>query len=158
ALLLGVSVAWRQRGTRGGLLFLLVPLTIAAWAACFSLMLCARDAAVALVWARAAYLAIPLIPAAVYSFTLASTRSERPRRQRAVLLWLLAAACLGLFVGSDVFLDGLHRYAWGCYPRFRWPTLFFVAYFLGGLALSLREQQLDAERAGTEVHRGRSRA
>jgi len=158
ALSLGAWVVWQQRGRRVGLLFLLMPLTIAAWLVCFSLMLCSVDEALAGVWARAAYLAIPLIPAAVYGFTLAATQPRPGRAWRAAALWLLSALWVVLFVRTDLLMDGLHHYAWGDYPRFRWPSLLFVGGFLGGLLLSLREQQVDARRAGDERHRARSRA
>ena len=137
ALMLGVAVVRRERFSRVSLLFLLVPLTIAVWLCCFSLMYCARDLGVALACARAAYLGIPFIPAAIYSFSVAATGRARRRRAITVAVWALSALASAVFVRSDAFLQGLYRYPWGYYPRFTRLGLLYVGFFVTVLALSL---------------------
>jgi diguanylate cyclase (GGDEF)-like protein/PAS domain S-box-containing protein len=158
ALLLGGAVVRRERFSRVSLLFGLIPLTIAVWLISFSLMLASSDYGSALFWARAAYLGIPFIPAAIYTFTVAATRATPRRRWTAGALWLLSALAAAVFVGSNAFLEGLYRYPWGYYPRFTRTGLVYVGFFLLALLLSLCEHWLDARGADTERHRSRSRA
>jgi diguanylate cyclase (GGDEF)-like protein/PAS domain S-box-containing protein len=158
ALILGAAVARRERFSPVSLLFFLIPLTIAVWLSCFSLMFCSLDYGVALAWARAAYLGIPFIPAAIYSFTVAATGAAPRRRVVVGVIWLLSAVASALFVGSRAFLEGLYRYPWGYYPRFSRLGLAYVAFFLAVLLSSLYEQWIDSRRAENERHRSRSRA
>jgi Amt family ammonium transporter len=158
ALLLGAAVVRRERFSRVSLVFLLIPLTIAVWLCCFSLMYCARDVRGAAAWARAAYLGIPFIPAAIYSFSVAATGAARRRRWVAGAIWLLSVLASAAFVGSDAFLEGLYRYPWGYYPRFTRLGLVYVAFFVAVLALSLYEHWIDSKAAETERHRSRSRS
>jgi diguanylate cyclase (GGDEF)-like protein/PAS domain S-box-containing protein len=158
ALMLGAAVVRRERFSRVSLLFLLILLTIAVWLCCFSLMYCALELGVALAWARAAYLGIPFIPAAIYSFTVAATGAQRRRRAVTVAVWALSALGSAVFVGSDAFLEGLHRYPWGYYPRFTRLGLVYVAFFVAVLALSLYEHWMDSRAAETERQRNRSRS
>jgi hypothetical protein len=45
--------------------------------------------------------------------------------------WILSAAGAAMFLLSDVFLAGVYRYSWGYYPRYAWPSLFYLAVFFG---------------------------
>ena len=69
-LVLGVSVVIRERYSLVSRAFLLMLFTASVWFFAFSWMYCARDEAVALWWAKAAYLVVPFICAAMYHFTL----------------------------------------------------------------------------------------
>ena len=158
ALSLGAAVVRRERFSRVSLLFLLVPLTIAMWLCCFSLMFCSQDEGTALAWARAAYLGIPFIPAAIYSFTVAATGTGRKRRPVVAAIWLVSALASAVFVGTRAFLEGLYRYPWGFYPRFTRLGLAYVAFFVAVLLLSLHEHWIDSKAAETERHRSRSRS
>jgi len=110
ALLLGAAVVRRERFSGVSLLFGLIPLTIAVWLISFSLMLASSDYRTALFWARTAYLGIPFIPAAIYTFTVAATGPTPRRRWTAGALWVVSALASGVFVGSNAFLEGLYRY------------------------------------------------
>jgi diguanylate cyclase (GGDEF)-like protein/PAS domain S-box-containing protein len=158
ALLLGVAVVRRERFSPVSLIFLLVPLTITVWLVCFSMMVLARDTAVALPWARAAYVGIPFIPAAIYSFSVTATGTATRRRGLLLGVWTLSAVASALFVGSRAFLEGLYRYPWGHYPRFSRLGLVYVGFFLAVLLLSLYEHWIDSRGAETERHRARSRS
>jgi diguanylate cyclase (GGDEF)-like protein/PAS domain S-box-containing protein len=158
ALILGAAVVSRERFSRVSLIFLLVPVTIAIWLACFSLMFLSVDPDVAFTWARAAYLGIPFIPAAIYTFSVTATGTAARRRAAVAAVWLLSALASGLFVGSVAFLEGLYRYPWGYYPRFTRLGLAYVAFFLVVLLMSLYEHWIDSKGAESQAHRSRSRA
>jgi diguanylate cyclase (GGDEF)-like protein/PAS domain S-box-containing protein len=158
ALILGAAVVRRERWSRVSLIFLLVPLTIAMWLVCFSLMYLSSDPGVAFTWARAAYLGIPFIPAAIYTFTVTATGTAGRRRPAVAAVWLLSALASGLFVGSRAFLEGLYRHPWGYYPRFTRLGLAYVAFFVVVLLMSLYEHWIDSKAAESEAHRSRSRA
>jgi Amt family ammonium transporter len=158
ALLLGAAVVRRERFSRVSLLFLLIPLTIAIWLVCFSLMFLSHDYGVALAWARTAYLGIPFIPAAIYSFTVSATGTAARRRPVTAAVWALSALASALFVGSGAFLEGLYRYRWGHYPRFSNLGLVYIAFFVAVLLLSLYEHWIDSKAAESERHRRRSRS
>jgi diguanylate cyclase (GGDEF)-like protein/PAS domain S-box-containing protein len=156
ALLLGGAVVRRERFSRVSLLFGLIPLTIAVWLTSFSLMLASSDYGSALFWARTAYLGIPFIPAAIYTFSVAATGAAHRRRWATAALWVLSALASALFVGSNAFLDGLYLYPWGYYPRFTRLGLAYVGFFVVALLASLYEHWIDARGADTERHRTRS--
>ena len=158
ALLLGGAVVRRERFSRVSLLFLLIPLAIAVWLTCFSVMFGASDYRSALAWARSAYLGIAFIPAAIYTFTVAATGAAHRRRWATAALWIVSSVAAALFLGSNAFLDGLYRFPWGYYPRFTRLGLAYVGFFVAALLASLYEHWIDARAADTERHRARSRA
>ena len=139
-LLLGVFVLFRERGSREAVCFSLVAGSISIWLGCFSVLYLAVDERVALVWARSAYLGICLIPAALYGFAVAVTRSRRRWLVRAG--WLLSAGFALASAGAGPGED-LYHYWWGFYPRFRWLGVPFLAFFFLMLALSLHEYWRD---------------
>ncbi|HLX06466.1 MAG TPA: EAL domain-containing protein [Thermoanaerobaculia bacterium] len=144
-LLLGATVMVRGRGAREARHFTWLAAAICIWLFCFSFMYLAADERVALAWAKAAYLGITFIPAALYHFTLAVTRSER--RRWAWAGWAASALFCAPAVASDALLRDLYHYWWGFYPRFRWLGAPFLAYFFAMLALVLRELWSDFRRS-----------
>jgi diguanylate cyclase (GGDEF)-like protein/PAS domain S-box-containing protein len=157
-LLLGISALIRERASRLSLLFGLIPLAIDVWLCAFSLMFCSSDARVALMWARAGYLGVPFIPSAIYHFSVAATNNYANRRRLVWGGWFVSVLSSGLFLGTNLLMDGLYRYPWGYYPRFRWSSAPYLLFFVGMLALSLKEHWSDSQRARTERHRLRSRS
>ncbi len=156
-LLLGATVMVRGRGAREARPFAWLAAAICIWLFCFSFMYLAADERVALVWAKAAYLGITFIPAALYHFTLAVTRSER--RRWAWAGWAASALFCAPAVAGDALLRDLYHYWWGFYPRFRWLGAPFLAYFFAMLALGQYELWSDYRRSepGT-TRRVRTRA
>jgi len=135
--LLGATVLVRGRGAREARHLAWLAAAICIWLFCFSFMYLSADARVALAWAKAAYLGIIFIPAALYHFTLAVTRSERQRWAWAG--WAASALFCVPAVAGDALLRDLYHYWWGFYPRFRWLGAPFLVYFFAMLALGLRE-------------------
>src|SRR5688572_4223510 len=76
----GVVVAFRQRRYRVGRLLGVLTLPIAWWQLAYGLMSSATTSGVALFWAHAAYLAIPLIAPAAYHFSVVLLRVSNRRR------------------------------------------------------------------------------
>jgi diguanylate cyclase (GGDEF)-like protein/PAS domain S-box-containing protein len=143
---LAVIVRARERGSREARHFTLLAATICIWLVCFSLMYLAKQERVALAWARAAYLGIAFIPAALFHFVVVVTRSWR-RRRMAWAGWAIAALFFAAIAGSDALVGDLYRYWWGFYPRFRWLGAPFLVFFFIMLGLSLRELWSDYRRA-----------
>ena len=155
-LLLGVFVLFRERGSREAVCFSLVAGSISIWLGCFSVLYLAVDERVALVWARSAYLGICLIPAALYGFAVAVTRSRRRWLVRAG--WLLSAGFALASAGSGALVSDLYHYWWGFYPRFRWLGVPFLAFFFLMLALSLHEYWRDYRLSSPGIHSLRTRS
>jgi len=154
-LLLGVVVLFRERGSREAWHFALLAGPVSVWLACFSLMYLAAGERVAMVWARAAYLGVGFIPAGLYSFTNAVTRS--PHRRLLRMTWLIAAGFVLAMVSTGALVRDLYHYWWGFYPRFRWLGAPFLAFFCTMLVLCLREYWLDYRTATLATHRRRTR-
>jgi len=143
--LVGAMVMVRERGSREAWQFAFLAATICIWLSCFSLMYVAKDARVALAWAKSAYLGITFIPTALYQFTVIVTRS--PRARLAWAGWAASALFFAVAASSGALLRDLYHYWWGYYPHFRWLGAPFLAFFFAMLALSLRELWLDHRRA-----------
>jgi diguanylate cyclase (GGDEF)-like protein/PAS domain S-box-containing protein len=156
-LLLGLFVLWRERASREGALFAVLAITVTVWLGCFSAMYLSSDEAVALFWARAAYLGITFIAPAAFSFAVAVTRDWPGQRRRVAASWLISALLCAASVGTGALVRDLYRYPWGYYPRFRWLGVPFLAVFFAQLALALRQYWADHRRAKSAVHRQRTR-
>jgi diguanylate cyclase (GGDEF)-like protein/PAS domain S-box-containing protein len=157
-LVLGVAVVVTNRASRTAQRFLVLTVACAVWLGCFSAMYVAADARAAHLWARAAYLGIPAIPVAIYHFAVAETRNERKRRAILAAAWTLAAAFSALALFTDLWIGGLHRYAWGFYPRFGPVGVPFLLFFFGLFVAALRELQVDQRDAAAQTDRDRSGA
>ena len=103
------------------------------------MMLAASDPTVATVWARVGYLGIPLIPPAIYTFTVQVLRLARRRRVRVTLVWAAGLVFVFLFVATNRVMVGLYDYSWGFYPRYGAAAIPYLVYFVGVLACSLWE-------------------
>ena len=110
------------------------------WLFCFAWMYSTKDQAVALHWARMAYIGVPLLPAAIYHFTVRMLRIERPRRFYVALAWVFGVSFSTIAVASDLLIPNVQQYWWGFYPRYRVSTSIpFLAFFAGYLGASLLE-------------------
>ena len=116
--LLGVGVLTRGRGLAASRLFFLVTVCAAGWLGAFSWMYAAREADVALLWARGGYFFGALIPAAVFHFatTLAPRRSYR---LPVTAFWIACASIGGIAVATDLLIPRVRLFVWGFYPAGR---------------------------------------
>ncbi|MEA2692794.1 MAG: hypothetical protein QOJ16_2181, partial [Acidobacteriota bacterium] len=154
--LLGVFVLLRERGSREAGQFSFLTVTISIWLTCFSFMYLAKDARVALVWARSAYLGIAFIPSAIYNFAEVVTLGRRRRLVWAG--WLLSALFALVIYRTDALVRDLYHYWWGFYPRFRWLGVPFLAFFFTMLVLALKDYWNDYRTASPGTHRRRTRS
>ena len=132
--LLGAVVAVRERASRISLLFLVLTTSVAVWLFCFTLMYASKSDRTAAFWARAAFIAIPFIPTAVYHFVVGLARLERRLHTPLRAAWLLSALFSVLILTTDQIVDGVEKYPWGHYPRYAWasgPYLLFFFVILG---------------------------
>jgi PAS domain S-box-containing protein len=134
---LGLFVVVRERGSRISILFLATTLTIMVWQFAFSWMYCATDGQVAFIWAKIAYLSVPLIPAVICHFTVVVLGvSQRTK----ALVWTGWIGSLSFLVGDLVtngLIDGVYRQWWGFYPKYSWLGLPFLAFFFYMMVASL---------------------
>jgi diguanylate cyclase (GGDEF)-like protein/PAS domain S-box-containing protein len=137
-LVLGTGVLLRRLSVVAGAFFAMTA-SAALWLVAFSLMYCAKDADVALFWARAAYLGVPFLPPAIYHFTVEVLRIARERRGPVGAAWGIAAVFAALaFTG--MLVDRVQHYWWGFYPRYSVvAALPFLLFFFGYLVLALTE-------------------
>jgi PAS domain S-box-containing protein len=135
---LGLVVLARERGSAISVLFHLLTLAVSTWLFSFSWMYCATDQRVALWWAKAAYLGVPFIPAAIYHFTVAVLGLYPPRRTAVWLTWTGSALTAVVAVGSDALISGLYRYWWGYYPRYGWFSALLLPFFFVLMAACMR--------------------
>lgn len=137
-LVLGIAVLAQEWRSPVGLVFFCVTLAIGIWQFAFSFMYCATSPAVALQWAKLAYLGVPFIPVAIFHFTVAVLR-RYARYQRAIwLAWITSAACAAAILNTDLLVAGVYRYWWGYYPRYGWLSAPYLIYFFGLMIFSLR--------------------
>jgi diguanylate cyclase (GGDEF)-like protein/PAS domain S-box-containing protein len=137
-LVFGTSVLARRMSRVAGAFF---AMTAAAslWLVAFTFLYCAKDAAVALFWSRAAYLGVPFLAPSIYHFTAEMLRIAKERRWAILAGWMLGSVFSTLAV-TGVLVDRVQLYWWGFYPRYSLlvaPP--FLIFFFGYLIVSLVE-------------------
>src|SRR5688572_22208324 len=86
-LALGIWVAVRERWQAVGMQFAALAFLVAVWLACAGLVVASDDVATAVAWARASYLGVALIPAAIYHFAARLLGRHREQQRAIALLW-----------------------------------------------------------------------
>ena len=152
---LGVAVLIRERASPTSLVFASLITAITIWLFSFTLMYCTEPAWLALRWAKAAYLGVPFIPAAIYHFTASVLGIARSHRPLIWTNWVLAALFAGTILGTDTLISRLYEYWWGYYPGYGWLSVPYLTFFFGTMILSLRLYWRAYRRAepGTLRHR-----
>lgn len=137
AFCLGVFMLGRELDRRMRTSFFLLTTAVSWWLFAFACMYASSDPRTAIVWAKTAYLGIPFIPAADYTFSAAVLRDFDRSRMRIAAAWSVSALfCLQL-LATDSALGDLHRYAWGFYPRFTPAAAPFTLYCVGTIVYVL---------------------
>ncbi len=137
-LVFGASVLLRRLSVVAGAFFAMTSFA-ALWLVAFTFMYCAKDADVALFWARVAYLGVPFLPPSIYHFAAEVLRIARERRGPIGAAWGIAAVFSALaFRGMPV--ERVQHYWWGFYPRYSAVVAPpFLLFFFGYLILALVE-------------------
>ena len=152
----GLGVVLR-RVSRASTAFFALSMFIAVWQVAFVGMYMSHSAAIALIWARIAYLGIPFIPAASYHFVVEMLRVVQRRRMPIVLAWVLAAQFSILAIGTDYLVDGVRLYDWGFYPRYDAAASVTFLFFFAGFLIAAAVELVRAERKARGVERIRIR-
>ncbi len=120
--------------------FRMVGISVSVWLWSFSMMYCSKGADAAFFWAKVSYLGIPMIPAALYQFTVSvlDIHKEKENKRNIRLAWALSALFSMLIIGTGYVIRGMRLYWWGYYPQYRWQGSIYLLYFGGFLILSLR--------------------
>jgi PAS domain S-box-containing protein/diguanylate cyclase (GGDEF)-like protein len=151
--LFGIVVLIRERASRISVLFFSLTSCVGIWLFAFSLMYAASEPRLALFWGKAAFLAIPFIPTAVYHFVVSLAHLERRLQTVLRTMWGLSAVFAILILTTDQIVDGLEKYPWGFYPRYAWASGPYLLFFFFGLGAALvhaiqtyRTSDLESER------------
>jgi len=153
--LLGAVVILRERASRISILFVALTTSVAVWLFCFSLMYASTNERTAAFWARAAFIAIPFIPTAVYHFVVGLARLERRLHTPVRVSWLLSAFFALLILTTDQIVDGVEKYSWGYYPRYAWASGPYLLFFFVVLGAALNHGIMAYRQAETDVERRR---
>ena len=129
ALALGIVIFLSGRREQAPASFLILALTVAVWLSGFGIMYAARDAAVAMEWLEVAYLAVPLIPAALCLFAVAVLQLQGRCRTWLAAVWGVGALFVVLAQGTGLLIAEVHRHVWGYHPHFGPLGPFFLIYF-----------------------------
>lgn len=121
-----------------GLSFILLCSALIVWFFSFFWMYSAKTEDLALWWGKAAYMGVPFIPVAVYSFSAAFLKKPNEPSVLTVLFFAVAALFSFLNLTTDFMITGVYRYWWGYYLRYNLNSLFFLAYFCVVLVLVQR--------------------
>ena len=140
-LVFGAGVLARRASRVAGAFFALA-VSASVWLVAFTFMYCAKDAATALFWARAAYLGVPFLAPSIYHFTAEMLRIARERRGAIIAGWVTAAVFSALAV-TGLLVERVQLFWWGFYPRYSALVappflLFFFGYLVVALAEFLR--------------------
>ncbi|MGH9459311.1 MAG: EAL domain-containing protein [Thermoanaerobaculia bacterium] len=154
---LGVMFAVRDRFSALSRRFLTLTLAAGNWLFAFAWMYWSVSEATAFFWARVAFLTIPLIPVALYHFTITVHGKLSGREVHVMAAWAIGGLFSLIFVGTDWLISGLYLYSWGYYPRYTEGTIPFLAYFFFVLAATARHYIVEARKQTTRIDHKRSR-
>jgi two-component system, cell cycle sensor histidine kinase and response regulator CckA len=153
-LALCLAVFWYERVSRVSLSFVALSASLVVWQAGMAGMYSAGDPESAARWMRAAYLGVPLIPAALLGFVASLLRTRRPTHA------LLAAAWLGglgfvVLAAMGHLPAGVQQFAWGYFPRYGVRELPFLLYFFVVVAYGMWLLVGEYRAAMPGIHRAR---
>ncbi len=154
--ILAVLVFFKEGVRPVSVAFLLLASSIMIWLSSFFLMYCSSDEAVALWWAKTAYLGVPFIPAALYYFTVQVLGTYKRGN---LLIWIGWAGSLFfsfLSLTTDFVIRGLYRYPWGFYPKYSSLSIPYLVFFFGLIIASyslLLKSYREADRESIQYRR-----
>src|SRR5262245_22887830 len=99
-------------------------------------MYSATEESIAYFWAKTVYLGVPLIPSALYHFSIGVLRLSA--RKRVLLGWTLSSFFAFTIISTDWLITGVHKYSWGYYPIYGWLSVPYLAFFFFMMVATLR--------------------
>jgi len=136
--LLGVYGLIREQGSRVSVAYFLLTLSVGVWLFAFSRMYSAIDVNLAMWWAKAAYVGIGSIPAAMYSFCALVLQDYERQRKRVLTFWIFSAVFITLILTTDTQFKSLYHYEWGYFPKSGITSIPFILYFFAVMVIALR--------------------
>ena len=135
----GASIIARKR-TAVTISFFVVTAVVAIWLSTFTFMYLSRDGALALRWAKLAYLGVPFIAPSIYQFAVEVLQIRQRRRVAIIAGWTIGVIASATALFTDHLVRGIVHYWWGWYPVYTVGIgLTFLAYFFGYLIAALGE-------------------
>jgi PAS domain S-box-containing protein len=128
SLVVGLRVLRREWTSRVGEALFLGTATISIWLAASALMYLAADPSTAFFWAHVVYIAVPLLPAAIYLYATVGLRHYQSEKVFVWTLILAAFAFTGLAYASHLLLSGVEKHWLGYCPTYGPAGPVFVGY------------------------------
>jgi len=107
----------------------LVSLAFSEWFLTFTFMYSSNNEAVALFWAKAGYIGVPCIPAAIYLFVIRGLGIFQQWKRLAIFNWVVSASFSVAIIFTDAMISSVYHYWWGFYPKYGWLSIPFLIYF-----------------------------
>ena len=127
---LGIFALIREKGSQRSVAFFLLTQVVAIWLFCFSWMYSAADVQVAMWWAKAAYLGVGFIPAAIYYYSGQLWGDAKFKKRSPIILAVSTVFVLAI-ITTNILFESLHHYSWGFYPKYSLTSIPFLLYFFG---------------------------
>ena len=152
---LGLYVLFKEENSRVGGSFFFFSFLAAFWLFCFSWMYCSLSEQTALSWAKTAYWAVPLIPFAIYFFTVHFLQLYQRHRQWLILSGIVSSSFVLLIMTTNGFIRGVYHYSWGYYPKYGVVSIPFILFFFILAIQSMRLYWTAYQNAGSEPQKKR---
>jgi PAS domain S-box-containing protein len=127
--ILGFVLYIRERASRISLAFFLMTLAFSEWFFAFSFLYSSNNESVALFWAKAGYIGVPCIPAAIYLFVVIGLGIFQNWKRLAMINWIVSLLFSAAILTTDAMIGSLYHYWWGYYPKYGWLSIPFLIYF-----------------------------
>jgi PAS domain S-box-containing protein len=128
---LSLKLFYQERLERTSLTLNLVTFFMLIWQFSFFFMYSSTNASVALWWAKAAYLGVPFIPAALYLFVITALDLYDKHKRLNAIIWALSLFSSILIVGTDLVVSKVKHFPWGYYPQYTsWSIMYLIPFVI----------------------------
>ena len=123
----GLFIFSKNTKSKLNLFYFLTCFSAAVWVIGYSFMYASNDEAKALFYARIGYIGVVFIPTFLYNFIKTFLQLKR---NKLIILAIYLTSIFFLFAdGTNYFLNGMHKYFWGFYPKVGFLYIFYVIFF-----------------------------
>ena len=110
---------------------------VSIWFFAFAWMYSARIPEAALWWAKAAYLGVPFIPSAIFSFTVTVLNTYRRDKRILWVGWIVSLVFSILAIRTNLLISEVYHYWWGYYSLYGVLGVPFAVFTVALMSLSL---------------------
>jgi len=136
---LGIYALTREQASSESVVFFILTWSISLWLFAFAWMYHAKDPATALWWAKAGYIGVICIPAAVFQFSALLMRDYERVRKRVFAVWMISMFFVVLTLTTAIPFSSLYSYSWGFYPKLGMASLPLLGYFFAVMLFALHQ-------------------